>query len=136
MLNQGTLKSNGHYLQYFRLKYHVTIVVLCRSSFYDFQMNIVKHFSLYSIKSNFLNERKIELRWFYMSHYIWNISDIYKTCNIRLNIPLRLLTITLREKSPNMEFFLVFIFLYSVRIQENTDKKKLCIWTFFTQCNH
>ena len=52
----------------------------------------------------------------------------------------------LREMYPNMEFFLVRIFLYpteygdlqskfpySVRIQENTDKKKLLIWTLFTQ---
>ena len=51
----------------------------------------------------------------------------------------------LREMYPNMEFFLVRIFLYpteygdlrskfpySVRIQENTDKKKLLIWTLFT----
>ena len=28
-----------------------------------------------------------------------------------------------------MEIFLVRIFLYSVRIQENTDQKKLRIWT-------
>ena len=68
---------------------------------------------------------------------------------------------TLREKYPNTEFFLVLIFLksvqirsffwclfsfipseqgylrskspYSVRIQENTDQKKLSIWTLFTQ---
>ena len=33
---------------------------------------------------------------------------------------------TLREKSSNTEFFLV-------RIQENTDQKKLRIWTLFTQ---
>ena len=33
----------------------------------------------------------------------------------------------LREKCPNTEFFLV-------RIRENTDQKKLRIWTFFTQC--
>ena len=26
------------------------------------------------------------------------------------------------------------IFQYSVRMRKNTDKKKLCIWTFFTQC--
>ena len=39
----------------------------------------------------------------------------------------------LREKSPNTEFFLVRIFLYSVRTQENTDKKKPRIWTLFTQ---
>ena len=40
---------------------------------------------------------------------------------------------TLHEKCPNTEFFLVRIFLYSVRIQENTDQKKLRIWTLFTQ---
>ena len=35
---------------------------------------------------------------------------------------------TLRQKSPNTEFFLV-------RIQENTDQKKLRIWTLFRQWN-
>ena len=41
-----------------------------------------------------------------------------------------------REKCPNMEFFLVRIFLYSVRIiRENTDQKKIRIWTLFTQCS-
>ena len=40
---------------------------------------------------------------------------------------------TLPEKCPNTEFFLVCIFLYSVQIQENTDQKKLRIWTLFTQ---
>ena len=39
---------------------------------------------------------------------------------------------TLRGKSPNMEFFLVRIFLYSDWIRENTDHKKLRIWTLFT----
>ena len=34
-----------------------------------------------------------------------------------------------REKCPNTEFFLV-------RIQENTDQKKLRIWTLFKQCRH
>ena len=29
----------------------------------------------------------------------------------------------------------VFSSPYSVRIQENTDQKKLRIWTLFTQCN-
>ena len=33
-------------------------------------------------------------------------------------------TISLREKCPNKEFFLV---------REGTDQKKLLIWTFFTQ---
>ena len=31
---------------------------------------------------------------------------------------------SLREKCPNTKFFLVLIFLYSIRIQENTDQKK------------
>ena len=40
---------------------------------------------------------------------------------------------TLRENCANTKFFLVRIFLYSVLIQENTDQKKLRIWTLFTQ---
>ena len=56
-------------------------------------------------------------------------------------------TISLREKCPNTEFFLVrifphsdriwrdtSIFPYSVRMRENTDQKKLRNWTLFTQC--
>ena len=43
----------------------------------------------------------------------------------------------LREKYPNTKFFLVRIFRskspYSVQIRENTDQKKLRIWTLFTQ---
>ena len=52
--------------------------------------------------------------------------------------------LSLREKCPNTEFFLVRIFPqsdwirsispYSVRMRENTDQKNLCIWTFFMQC--
>ena len=37
------------------------------------------------------------------------------------------------ESVHNTEFFLVRIFLYSVRIHENADQKKLCILTLFTQ---
>ena len=40
----------------------------------------------------------------------------------------------LREKCPDIDLFLVRIFLYSVRIQENMDQKQLRILTFFTQC--
>ena len=52
-------------------------------------------------------------------------STLVITCNA---------TLTLHEKCPNMEFFLCRIFLYSVRIQENTDLRKLRIWKLFTQC--
>ena len=41
---------------------------------------------------------------------------------------------SLRKKCSNMEIFLVHIFLYSVQIKENTDQKKLGIWTLLTQC--
>ena len=41
---------------------------------------------------------------------------------------------SLREKCPNTEVFLVGIFLYFPVIQENTDQKKLRIWTLSTQC--
>ena len=41
---------------------------------------------------------------------------------------------SLREKRPNAEVFLIGIFLYSIRIQENTDQKELRIWALFTQC--
>ena len=41
--------------------------------------------------------------------------------------------ITLLVKCPNTDFFLVRIFLNSVRIHENTDQEKLYIWTLFTQ---
>ena len=40
---------------------------------------------------------------------------------------------SLREKCPNTEFFLVRILLYLEKIQENTDQKKLRIWTLFTK---
>ena len=51
--------------------------------------------------------------------------------------------IKLLEKCPYTEFFLVRIFLYSllckspysVWVQDNTDQKKLRIWTFFKQCH-
>ena len=43
------------------------------------------------------------------------------------------LCLTLREKCPNTESFLLCKSPYSVRIRENTDQKKLRIWTLFTQ---
>ena len=45
---------------------------------------------------------------------------------IKEKIKLQLLSIDCSPYSPN-------IFLYSVRIQEITDQKKLRIWTLFTQ---
>ena len=42
--------------------------------------------------------------------------------------------VALCEKCPNTKLFLIHIFQYSVQIQENTDQKQPCIWTFFAQC--
>ena len=44
-----------------------------------------------------------------------------------------ILNTKLREKFPNMEFFMVSIFPFLELIQESTDQKKLRICTFFTQ---
>ena len=41
------------------------------------------------------------------------------------------LKLALREKRPNTDFFLVRVFLYSVRIQENAEHIKLRIWELF-----
>ena len=47
-------------------------------------MGIVKYFSIASIKSEFGNKGEVEFYW-----NIWNISNMYETCEIRANIPLR-----------------------------------------------
>ena len=80
-----------------------------------------------------MRHRRLELcNWFYSLYgtikYLWP-SYLMNWLNIWKN-----LLVSLREKCPNTELFLVCIFLYSVRIQENTDHKKLRIWTLFTQC--
>ena len=42
--------------------------------------------------------------------------------------------LSLCKKCSSTEFFLVHIFPYLHRIRKNMDKKKLRIWTLFTQC--
>ena len=48
------------------------------------------------------------------------------------------ISVSLLEKCPNTEFFSGPYFpafeLNAVRMRENTDQKKLRIWTLFTQC--
>ena len=70
------------------------------------------------------------------SRFLWKPSSQFQYVQIRER-KLRWRTAPLLEKCPNTELFLVRIFLYSVRIQENTDHKYLRIWTLFTQwiCN-
>ena len=75
-----------------------------------------------------------------------NFAKFLRTCFLQITFGLVLLSviminnadfihskISLREKCPKTELFLVCIFLYSDWIQENTDQKYLRIWTLFTQ---
>ena len=74
--------------------------------------------------------------WFPTSRI--NLLETLMIANDDSMIPIHInrnqLMISLREKCPNTEFFLVLTFLYSVRIQENTDQKNLRISKLFTQC--
>ena len=64
----------------------------------------------------------------------WEISQNLQESTCSGALFLLKLQATLREKCPNTEVFLVRIFPYSDWIPENTDQKKLSIWTLFTQC--
>ena len=46
---------------------------------------------------------------------------------VKVTLQFILCSLSLREKCPNKEFFLG-------RIRENTDERKLRIWTIFTKC--
>ena len=63
---------------------------------------------------------------------IKNCSTYYNLCGNSHNLhkPFS----SLRKKCPNTEFFLVRIFPQSVQARENTDQKKLHIWSSFVQC--
>ena len=70
-------------------------------------------------------ELNIQFKWNKLN---FRLTFFNQFCHLFLLVPSTKLYITLREKCPNTEFFLVRIFLYSFRIQENTDQKKLRIW--------
>ena len=99
-----------------------------------------------------INERQTGKKVLTKSRYIrWTHTqnnNSWKTYGInQIQIDwLRLLAV--REKCPHMEIFLVRIFPYSKWIRRatpylfafspnagNTDQKKICIWTLFTQCD-
>ena len=73
-------------------------------------------------------------------NYIWHSGNyrVWNHSEMRINLSslgfiLKNFKYALCEKCPNMEFFLVCVFPYSVQIREQTDQKKLRIWTLFTQ---
>ena len=57
------------------------------------------------------------------------LNQIFTPKNLRES----LVFYAVRGTCPNRELFLVCIFPYSVQIRENTDQKKLSVWTHFTQ---
>ena len=72
------------------------------------------------------NKFALKKKYFYHTTFFSSNWNIFYHMNFSFDI--FLVTISApREKCPNTEFFLVRIFLY-------LDKKKLCIWTLFTQC--
>ena len=106
-----------------------------------FQQTVVRVY--YILKAKI---RKDKERWWgdpsiFLIFFVWSKSS----GNIWNKSTSRKITeqLSLRENWPNTELFLVCIFLYSdwirrdtispysVRIQENTDQKELCIWTLF-----
>ena len=100
----------------------------CRSSRPDVicKKNVLRNFA------KFTEKHMYQSLFFLTEHLLWLLLPL-AICNIGKYFT-RFSYFPLREKCPNTEFFLVSIFLYSIRIQENTDQKKLRIWTFFTQC--
>ena len=99
--------------------------------------NLALHLSIFCQKyfANILQD--LQKPWTYY------ILDLHAKTQFHQNFQKK----ALRGKCPNTEFFLVRIFLhsdwteygeilrislYSVRMRENTDQKKLRIWTHFT----
>ena len=61
--------------------------------------------------------------------FYWMLINDFMICYTKI-------CLSLHEKCPNTELFVVRIQSkspYSVRMQENTDRKQLPIWTLFTQ---
>ena len=125
------------------------LIVIQKSSNQRFQLNVIWHIFVcfWSIR--------LQDSWkSIISRLTWDMNlidiDIYKIYRYKHEYiskePTNWFILTLREKSPNTEFFLVLIFPHSDWIPRdslylsvfspnagNTDKKKLRIWTLFKQ---
>ena len=71
--------------------------------------------------------------YIYVYIYIFWYIFLLESSKIMGNINPKFLFQSLREKYPRTEFFLVRIFMYSVRLQQDNDRKKPRIWTLFMQ---
>ena len=80
--------------------------------------------------------------------YPTDLGIIHMSFNCHCSVYLSFISHTLREKCPYSEFFwsvfsrirteygeILRTSAYSVQMWENTDQKKLRIWTLFTQCS-
>ena len=127
-LQASALWRTHHYtcsLQWKNLQDHEVLF------FVTFQSNAIKFTKSYSERKKFQRENRMTT---------WLIKKRRK----KYSHTVHLKTFTLCEMCPNTEFFLVSIFPYwdwirsispySFRKQENTDQKKLRIWTLFRQC--
>ena len=72
-----------------------------------------------------LHKREDHLWSFTHTFSVFKIATISPHCEKSVQIRSLFWSVLscIRSKSP-----------YSIRVQENTDQKKLCIWTLFTQC--
>ena len=88
-------------------------------------MSVLRLFEVLSETSEFCEAQKanlknyyVDLWYYYLYAIVLHLTDgLYSICQLQTIVP------ALREKHPGKELFLVRIFLYSVRIQENTDHK-------------
>ena len=79
--------------------------------------------------------KNVYLRYPSLSTDIYVIRRLSVNFKTLVNLHTHICYFTLRDKCPNAEFFLVFLFRYSTWVCENTDQRKLRIWTLFTQCH-
>ena len=115
------------------------IFKVCLAIFQNWKESLIYYPQL--SESWYFQIRFIKQLILYLITNVWHVA-----CNFTF-ILRNLLTRTksLREKCPNTQFFSVFSWIrteygdlfckspFSVRLEENTDQKKLRIWTFFTQ---
>ena len=80
------LETEGTLSAIFVIKTRLLFCFPCVVFLYDIQMSIVKRWPVGWIKSEFENKGNVEFWWFFNTNGIWNITRMYKTCEIWANI--------------------------------------------------
>ena len=113
---------------YFLLVFTYPISSLFQSYYvYIYKINLFDGAFIFPLRNHYYDNWKCVFFCFHGSYCQGNKSIHHNQVGYLPKLPLR-------EKCLNTEIFLVRIFLYSFRIQGNTDQKKLRIWTLFTLC--